>query len=144
MTAKIGDLIKIVKCSSEHYWYSYYVGDTFEVTSIDENGEPSVEAFDCDDYGAIDNADYEIVGSIKKVTELVHSPKHYSVFDGVEAIEIIARSMTQIEFRGYCMGNLLKYKLRCGMKDDVMQELSKAEKYKELYEKYKSFCIYVE
>lgn len=72
--------------------------------------------------------------------DAVHSPKHYSVFDGTEAIEIIASSLTQEEFRGYCFGNLLKYRLRCGKKDDVNQELSKADKYKELYEDYKHLC----
>lgn len=72
--------------------------------------------------------------------DAVHSPKHYSVFDGTEAIEIIASSLTQEEFRGYCFGNLLKYRLRCGKKDDVNQELSKADKYKELYKDYKHLC----
>jgi hypothetical protein len=72
--------------------------------------------------------------------DMVHSPNHYAVFDGVEAIEIIAKSLTIEEFRGYCFGNLLKYRLRCGKKDDVQQELAKADKYKELFEKYKHFC----
>ena len=72
--------------------------------------------------------------------DVVNSPSHYDLFDGIEAIEIIARSLTKEEFRGYCFGNLLKYRLRCGKKDDVNQELSKADKYKELYENYKEFC----
>ena len=72
--------------------------------------------------------------------DAVNSPSHYDLFDGIEAIEIIARSLTKEEFRGYCFGNLLKYRLRCGKKDDVNQELSKADKYKELYENYKEFC----
>lgn len=74
------------------------------------------------------------------IDRMVHKPKHYSLFDDVEAIEVIARSLTQEEFRGYCFGNLLKYRLRCGKKDNVEQELAKADKYKELYEKYKDLC----
>lgn len=70
----------------------------------------------------------------------VHKPSHYDLFEDVEAIEVIARSLTKEEFRGYCFGNLLKYRLRCGKKDNVEQELAKADKYKELYEKYKDFC----
>lgn len=73
-------------------------------------------------------------------SDVVNSPSHYAVFDGVEAIEIIARALTQEEFRGYCFGNLLKYRLRCGKKDGVEQELKKADKYKELYEDYKHLC----
>lgn len=77
---------------------------------------------------------------LEKGSELVHSPKHYSVFDGIEAIEIIASSLTLSEFRGYCFGNLLKYRLRVGKKDDVKQELGKADKYQELFDKYQHLC----
>lgn len=76
----------------------------------------------------------------EKESDAVHSPKHYAVFDDIEAIEVIARSMTQEMFKGYCFGNLLKYRLRVGGKDEVMQELGKADKYKELYEKFKGLC----
>lgn len=72
--------------------------------------------------------------------QAVHSPQHYDLFNGTEAIEVIASALTQAEFRGYCFGNLLKYRLRAGKKDDVVQELMKADKYKELYEKYKHLC----
>lgn len=79
-----------------------------------------------------------VPGSLTK--ELVNRPKHYELFEDVEAIEVISRSLTKEEFRGYCFGNLLKYRLRCGKKDNVEQELAKADKYKELYENYKDFC----
>lgn len=72
--------------------------------------------------------------------DLVNSPKHYSVFETVEAIQVIASAMTQDQFFGYCLGNILKYRLRAGSKDDVMQELSKADKYQELFTQYKYLC----
>jgi len=72
--------------------------------------------------------------------EQVHSPKHYNVLEDIEAIQIIAGSMSQEMFKGYCLGNILKYRLRCGAKDDVNQELAKADKYKELFAKYKHLC----
>lgn len=78
--------------------------------------------------------------AFEEKSDAVHNPKHYAVFDDIEAIEVIARSMTQEMFKGYCFGNLLKYRLRVGGKDEVMQELSKADKYKELYEKFKGLC----
>lgn len=81
-----------------------------------------------------------IEGEVFVKLDSVNSPSHYALFDDVEAIEVIARSLTKEEFRGYCFGNLLKYRLRCGKKDNVEQELAKADKYKELYEKYKDFC----
>lgn len=75
-----------------------------------------------------------------KTKDMVNSPSHYALFDDIEAIQVIAASMTKEMFKGYCFGNLLKYKLRAGGKDDIQQELKKADKYKELYEKYQNLC----
>ena len=73
--------------------------------------------------------------------QAVDSPKHYQFFKGIEAIEIIARSMTLEQFHGYCLGNKLKYKLRAGLKDSVEQDLAKANKYDELFDMYKGECV---
>ena len=72
--------------------------------------------------------------------EQVHRPKHYEVFPGVDAIEIMARSATVAEWRGFCKLTVLKYRLRVGKKDDVVQELSKADEYILLYEEHKPLC----
>ena len=72
--------------------------------------------------------------------DMVNSPSHYALFDDIEAIQVIASSMTKEMFKGYCFGNLLKYKLRAGGKDDIQQELKKAERYKGLYEEYQHLC----
>lgn len=72
--------------------------------------------------------------------DAVNAPSHYSLFENVEAIQLLASSMTEVEFRGYCFGNLLKYRARVGGKDDVNQEVGKANKYKELFAKYKNLC----
>lgn len=72
--------------------------------------------------------------------DAVNHPKHYAVFEQLEAIEVIASSMTTEQFYGYCLGNILKYRLRAGGKDDVMQELGKADKYQELFTQFKSLC----
>ncbi len=73
----------------------------------------------------------------------VKQPSHYQLFDGVEAIEVIARSMTTEMFKGYCLGNILKYRLRAGKKGEMAtleKDTAKAEFYKELYEKHKGLC----
>lgn len=79
------------------------------------------------------------------VESAVDSPKHYQFFKGIEAIEIIARSMTLEQFHGYCLGNKLKYKLRAGLKtgygDNLVQDTMKANKYDELFDKYKGECV---
>lgn len=74
------------------------------------------------------------------VDTAVYHPKHYEVIDEVEAIQVIARGMTVEQFKGYCLGNILKYRLRLGSKDAVEQDLKKAQNYKDIFEKFKGLC----
>lgn len=77
----------------------------------------------------------------------VRKPSHYHVFDGIESIEIIARSMTMSEFRGFCMGNVLKYRLRAGKKSELAtmeKDLNKAAFYQELFDLHKGKCYATE
>lgn len=77
---------------------------------------------------------------LDKPTDNVKSPSHYQLIEGVESIEVIARSMTQEQFKGYCLGNMLKYRLRAGKKDALQQDIDKANFYGELYEMHKEKC----
>ncbi|WAO25456.1 nucleotide kinase [Shigella phage CT02] len=73
----------------------------------------------------------------------VKQPRHYQLFDNVEAIEVIARSMTVEAFRGYCLGNILKYRLRAGKKSELAtmeKDLNKAAFYQELFDKHRGLC----
>ena len=75
--------------------------------------------------------------------EGVTKPAHYMLFDDIEAIEVIARSMTREQFKGYCFGNILKYRLRAGKKSELAyleKDMAKAGFYGELYEKHKDKC----
>ncbi|QGZ00742.1 nucleotide kinase [Klebsiella phage VLC4] len=76
-----------------------------------------------------------------KASDAVNSPKHYQFFPDLEAIEVIAHSMTQEQFYGYCLGNRLKYRLRAGNKDKLEQDIAKSDKYSELYEQHRGKCI---
>lgn len=74
------------------------------------------------------------------INAAVYNPKHYEVIEGLEAIEIIARSMTVEQFKGYTLGNIIKYRMRLGSKDSVEQDLKKAQNYKDIFEKHKELC----
>lgn len=79
--------------------------------------------------------------------DVVRKPSHYQVFEGVESIEIIARSMTVSEFRGFCLGNVLKYRLRAGKKSELAtmeKDLNKAAFYQELFDLHKGKCYAAE
>lgn len=75
--------------------------------------------------------------------EDVHTPSHYMLFEDVESIQVIARTMTVSEFKGFCLGNVLKYRLRAGKKSElatVEKDLAKADFYKELFSKHRGEC----
>jgi hypothetical protein len=61
----------------------------------------------------------------------VNNPKHYDLFPGVQAIDIIESSLTPQEFAGYLKGNCLKYRLRAGNKKDALQDIEKANWYQQ-------------
>lgn len=74
------------------------------------------------------------------MSDMVNHPSHYQLFPDVEAIQVIAYSLTEEEFKGYTLGNALKYRLRAGSKDDLTQDIAKANKYIELFERYRVCC----
>ena len=61
----------------------------------------------------------------------VAQPSHYQLFaDETEAIDVIRSFLTPEEYRGYCKGNFLKYRLRAGEKGDALQDIAKSEVYR--------------
>ena len=64
----------------------------------------------------------------------VDKPLHYEVLPEIEAIDIIRSTLTEEQWAGYCLGNIIKYRLRAGKKDDTAQDIAKADKYRDLYE----------
>jgi len=57
---------------------------------------------------------------MKPPSDPVNSPAHYTSHpSGIEAI-------TLCEHENFCLGNALKYLLRCGKKGDAVQDLRKA------------------
>ena len=76
---------------------------------------------------------------IVKKADAVINPNHYDMM-GANTIEILAAAMTEAEWRGFCLGNTLKYRIRAGKKDDLQQDIDKANNYERLYEKHKHLC----
>ena len=50
-----------------------------------------------------------------------------------QPIEIMQRLMTKEQFLGFCHGNVVKYALRCGRKDDPAKEMEKVRQYADWY-----------
>ena len=75
------------------------------------------------------------------VVDNVKRPAHYQIIDGIESIDVIARSMTVEQFKGFCLGNILKYRIRAGKKDSLEQDIAKANEYEKIFETKKYLCI---
>lgn len=61
----------------------------------------------------------------------IQNPAHYDLFPGQQAIDVIKAALTPEEFRGYCKGNALKYRLRAGEKGPAEKCLAKANWYRD-------------
>ncbi len=55
----------------------------------------------------------------------VNHPSHYTD-GGIETIDFIRAKLTTDEFRGYCVGNAMKYISRAGKKGDFKTDIEKA------------------
>ena len=59
----------------------------------------------------------------------ITKPRHYMLFPDMEAIDVIRAVLTPEEFRGFCKGNALKYRLRAGDKGPAAKCIGKAHWY---------------
>jgi hypothetical protein len=64
--------------------------------------------------------------------EAITSPDHYKVCEGLEVVDMLRAVLTPEQFKGYCLGNLIKYRMRAGKKTmSPMEDLGKAHVYEQ-------------
>ena len=67
---------------------------------------------------------------MEREEEAITNPSHYKVCEGLEVVDMIRAVLTPEQFRGYCLGNLIKYRMRAGKKTmSPMEDLGKAHVY---------------
>lgn len=60
----------------------------------------------------------------------IKSPKHYKLQGlDIEAIDVIRSVLGEQGFKDYCHGNILKYLIRAGKKEDELKDFKKAKEY---------------
>jgi hypothetical protein len=104
--------------------------------NLEQDFKKHIKDIENDTYNAV-NKSAPVLGADN---DQVKKPNHYQLMEGVESIEIIARSMTKGQWKGFCLGNMLKYRIRAGKKDALQQDIDKANFYGELYEMHKEKC----
>lgn len=64
--------------------------------------------------------------------EAITSPAHYKVCEGLDVVDMIRAVLTPEQFSGYCLGNVIKYRMRAGKKTmSPMEDLGKAHVYEQ-------------
>lgn len=58
----------------------------------------------------------------------VNNPDHYTA-GGIECIDYLRAKLTPEQFKGFCLGNAMKYLSRAGKKDNEREQYKKAEWY---------------
>ena len=74
--------------------------------------------------------DTYIVVKADKVQEVGKHDKHY-LESVVEPIKVMEKLFTKEELKGFIKGNILKYRLRMGHKDDIQKEIDKIRVYEQ-------------
>ena len=88
---------------------------------FDDNNEATY--FDEDELGYFEKIDNK--------SNKVKNPnsKHYELWHDLEAIDVIKTLLNEDEYVGFLKGNILKYQLRLGKKDNVEKEMEKIKDY---------------
>ena len=74
--------------------------------------------------------DTYIVVNEDRVQEVEKHDKHY-LESVVEPIKVMEKLFTKEELKGFIKGNILKYRLRMGHKDDIQKEMDKIRVYEQ-------------
>jgi len=91
--------------------------------------EKVIQSFERVDKPSITLSDY---ARMESEHEAITSPAHYKVCEGLEVVDMIRAVLTPEQFRGYCLGNLIKYRMRAGKKTmSPMEDLGKAHVYEQ-------------
>lgn len=136
---KVGDKVKVRSDLFTGFEYGSYVfyedmkkyqGKTF---SIDRRCTCGCSCFVLD---KVEDCRFspEMLELVEEPTQdAVNTPSHY-LHGGIETIEVIRMMLTPEEFRGYCKGNIIKYRERAMFKGNAEEDFAKALKYKEFME----------
>lgn len=74
--------------------------------------------------------DTYVIVKADKVQEVEKHDKHY-LESVVEPIKVMEKLFTKEELKGFIKGNILKYRLRMGHKDDIQKEMDKIRVYEQ-------------
>lgn len=102
-------------------WYASVEMMNGNETIIDDNFDfikvklPFTRKIDTDDWSRTSN----------------NVPSHYEGKEGIDVIEFIRQQLTEEQFEGFMLGNIIKYAARYGLKDNKVNDLKKIGDYQQ-------------
>lgn len=113
----------VIQCDTGYYFTNHNRKDEpVLIKNLNNKGEATT----------VFNVVESVVVDVKQRKEAVNNPAHYDTFPDMKAIDVIRKTLTDAEFKGYCKGNILKYRLRAGSKGNPEQCIAKANWYGEV------------
>lgn len=94
-----------------------------EIKELDKNGACRVKCSDRTVYTYTDELEL-----IEGFSDIEHRADHYARLKP-EPIQYMQNAMSREEFRGFLLGNIIKYSLRFGHKDEPAKEAAKIADY---------------
>lgn len=97
----------------------------------------SIEVFTEESRRCLEMYDYMRIPEIKAPEklevnkELVNHPEHYNGGSDYECYKVLKNWLTPEQYKGFLLGNSLKYLCRLGKKDNPVQEIKKSKWYEE-------------
>lgn len=93
-----------------------------------------VEAIDGRTWTIDDSYDFYSLANENEPVEMtlddkVNHPSHYQGRKGIDVIEFLYQQLTFEEFKGFMKGNMIKYPVRAGRKDNELADIKKARDY---------------
>ena len=84
-----------------------------------------------------DHEPYDDKNSMAAPYEFVKKPSHYIWFD-IETIDVIEKTLTHEQFKGFLMGTSMRYRFRCGSKpgEPLERDIDKAKQYEKYWYEY--------
>jgi hypothetical protein len=124
----------------------YKIGDVFEgleesnknTITIDNIGELTSEYYiTCPNEGFKNgyfddewiDLYYKQVINLKVKDMNIEENKHHQLWEGMQSIDVMKAVLTHEEYIGFLKGNILKYQLRVGKKDNLTKEKQKINDY---------------
>ena len=125
---KIGDKLT-VRSGEVHTVYQESYDNVIQILEIDEeHGCTTLYNVKDEEWLNEDELDFHY-DLITKSNMNIEENKHHQLWEGTQSLDIMKKVLTDEEYKGFLKGNILKYQLRVGKKDDPSKEIKKINDY---------------